>query len=87
MNKSESHIKSENGARDSITMDREIAKKDGSVKVLTMVLQSLLICHCLEARSLYYKMKLSCHNFTIYDLTSHEAMNFFCHEGEGSKRS
>ena len=52
-----------------------------------MDLQSLFICPRLEASSLYYKMKLSCHNFTIYDLTTNEAMHYFWHEGEGELKA
>jgi len=61
-------------------LDKEAAKVDGSVKVLTMDLQSLLICPRLEASILYYKMKLSYHNFD-------EAMNYFWHEGEGELKA
>ena len=45
-----------------------------------MDLQSLLICPRLEASILYYKMKLSYHNFD-------EAMNYFWHEGEGELKA
>lgn len=79
----ESHIQSKNEARESKTVDKDNAERDARVKVITMDLQSLLICPRLEASCLYYKMKLSCHNFTMYDLSSKEAMNYFWHEGEG----
>ena len=28
-------------------------------------------------------MKLSCHNFTLFDIVTQEAQNYFWHEGEG----
>jgi hypothetical protein len=42
-----------------------------------------MVCPKLQASSLYYKMKLSCHNFIIYDLASGEVENYLWHEGEG----
>ncbi|OWF39290.1 hypothetical protein KP79_PYT25194 [Mizuhopecten yessoensis] len=32
---------------------------------------------------MYYKTKLACHNFTMYDLTTHNVVCYFWHEGEG----
>ena len=52
-----------------------------------MYLQSLLICPRLEASSLYYKMKLSCHNFTLFDIIIQEAQNYFWHEDKGELNS
>lgn len=77
------HLKKKDEARDSKTSDKTRAKTDASVKVLCMDLESLLVCPRSKASSLYYKMKLSCHNFTIYDLVSDKAKNYFWHEGEG----
>lgn len=48
-----------------------------------MDLQSLLICPHLEASVIYYEMKLSCHNFTLFDLATNRANNYFWDEGEG----
>lgn len=77
------HISKKNEARISKEADKGSAIEDQSVRVLTMDLQSLLICPRLEASSIYYKRKLSCHNFTIYDLATHKVENYFWHEGEG----
>ena len=35
-----------------------------------------------EAVLLYYKTKLACHNYTVYDLSSHRVTCYFWHEGE-----
>jgi hypothetical protein len=80
-------LKRKDEARLSKTTDKERAMTDDSVKVLCMDLQSLLICPRLQASSLYYKCKLSCHNFTIYDIATHAVKNYFWHEGEGELTS
>ena len=47
-----------------------------------MDLQALLLSPSSKAAALYYKTKLCCHNFNIYDLTSHKVENYFWHEAE-----
>ena len=42
----------------------------GECHTLTMDLQAVKLCPQLNASSLYYKVKLCCHNFTIYDLAT-----------------
>ncbi|WAR21214.1 hypothetical protein MAR_015188 [Mya arenaria] len=49
-------------------------------KVITMDLQSLLLCPKLEASCLFYKTKLCCHNFTLFDLSTKAVMNYFWNE-------
>lgn len=65
--------------------DKEQASADPNLKVITVDLQSLPICPKLQASSLYYKMKLSCHNFTIhvFDVNSSEVLCYFWPEAEG----
>ncbi|WAR25418.1 hypothetical protein MAR_011122 [Mya arenaria] len=79
----QAHILKKNEAREAKQADKEKAKHDSTTKLFTIDLQSLLVCPKLNASSLYYKMKLSCHNFTIYDMTTASATNYFWHEGEG----
>ena len=50
--------------------DKEKASTEGKVKVVTMDLQSILLCPNLEASCLFYRTKLCCHNFTFFDLTT-----------------
>lgn len=84
MNNSISIIYEKKGeTRDSKTSDKTRAKTDANVKVLCMDLESLLVCPRSKASNPYYKMKLFCHNFTIYDLVSNEAKNYFWQEGDG----
>ena len=45
-----------------------------------MDLQSLLLCPKLEASCLFYRTKLCCHNFTLFDLTTKAVMCYFWNE-------
>ena len=51
--------------------------------VLTMDMQAVLLAPKLNASAVYYKTKLCCHNFTLYNLKSRDVMCFFWHEGQG----
>lgn len=57
--------------------------KLGESHVFTMDLQSLLLCPKSEASALYYRSKLSVHNFTIYDVKSNNGFCFLWNESEG----
>ncbi|KAL7373856.1 hypothetical protein ABVT39_016135 [Epinephelus coioides] len=59
-------------------------KEEAGEKTLLvcMDLQGLLLCPKLQASALYYKTKLSIHNFTIFDMVSHDVTNYLWHEGE-----
>ncbi|XP_060062917.1 toll-like receptor 4 [Ylistrum balloti] len=48
-----------------------------------MDLQCVLLSPRLQASALYYKTKLACHNFTLYDLATKDVTCYFWHEGEG----
>ncbi|ESO99436.1 hypothetical protein LOTGIDRAFT_158521 [Lottia gigantea] len=71
------HIARKIDARNEKIRDKLRAETDGSVKVVSLDLQSLLLCPLLTASSMYYKIKLGCHNYTIFDLVTKEAMNYF----------
>jgi len=63
---------------------KELAANDQArLKVVTMDLQQLLLCPKLFSSSVYYKRKLSVHNFTIYDVASKDGQCYLWHEGEG----
>lgn len=81
------HIKRKDEARASKAADKRQAITDGNMKVITVDLQSLLVCPKLNASALYYKMKLSCHNYTVYDLVTHAALCYFWHECDGELTS
>lgn len=52
-----------------------------------MDVQCVLLYPRLQASALYYKIKLTCHHFTIYDLASKDVTSYFWHEGEGGLTS
>lgn len=58
-----------------------------NIKVITMDLQAVLLCPSLKASALYYKTKLSCHNFTIYDMKTRDVLCYFWTESEGDLTS
>ena len=74
------HCNKKDTARAMKQKDKEEA--DEKTLVTCMDLQGLLLCPKLQASSLYFKTKLCVHNFTIYDMTSHDASNYLWHEGE-----
>ena len=47
-----------------------------------MDVQAVLLSPSLNASALYYKTKLTVHNFTLYDLRSHDVKCYVWHEGE-----
>lgn len=52
--------------------------------VYTMDLQSVLLCPVLQASAIYFKTKLTVHNFTIFSLTNKEGYCYLWDESEGS---
>ena len=77
----EEHCVKKDEARAEKDRDKQLA--NNTTLVACMDLQGLLLCPKLQASALYFKMKLSVHNFTIYNMASHEATNYLWHEGEG----
>lgn len=73
------HIDAKNRAREEKDYDKKKAI-EGSAVVLTMDVQAVKVCPSLNASALYYKTKLCCHNFTIYDLASHAATCYWFNE-------
>lgn len=64
---------------------REEKDKDklSSNRVFCMDLQSVLLCPKSNVSSLYFKTKLTVHNFTFYDLHSKNGYCFLWHEAAG----
>lgn len=77
------HVEDKERARYFKSVDKELANANKSIKVLTMDLQQLLLCPKSFASGVYYKRKLSVHNFTLYDLATTEGYCYLWHEGEG----
>lgn len=75
----DSHINKKNKAREEKERDKQQAI-DGTAIVLTMDLQAVKVCPSLNASAVYYKTKLCCHNFSIYDLASHNVSCYWFNE-------
>ena len=70
-------------ARNEKAKDKNLFKGDDNTVVLTVDLEAVLLAPNLKASALYYKTKLACHNYTIFDLHSGHVTCFFWHEGAG----
>uniref|UniRef100_A0A1B6KP28 Uncharacterized protein n=1 Tax=Graphocephala atropunctata TaxID=36148 RepID=A0A1B6KP28_9HEMI len=62
-------------------------KKNSKYLTFTMDLQSLLMSPKSNVSSLYYKMKLSIHNLTFFNLETKDGFCFLWNESEGSLSS
>ena len=69
-------------ARQEKNTDKEQAEVNDRLRVMTMDVQAVLLSPSLNASALYYKTKLTVHNFTMYDLRSHDVKCYVWHEGE-----
>ncbi|VDI78463.1 Hypothetical predicted protein [Mytilus galloprovincialis] len=59
------HIAKKEEARTEKNKDKEATLANYDMKVITLDLQALLMCPLLKASAMYYKTKLSCHNYNI----------------------
>lgn len=78
----ESHITQKDRARKEKIKDKEDALK-GKVCVFTMDVQAVQLVPVVPAGMVYFKQKLACHNFTIYNLANDRVVCYVWHEGEG----
>ena len=76
------HIKRKDEAREEKVKDKTKALENNNVKVITVDMQSTLLSPKLKASSIYYKMKLACHNYTVYNLATRDCTCYFWHECE-----
>ncbi|CAH1106749.1 unnamed protein product [Psylliodes chrysocephalus] len=76
------HKLAKNQARKEKDEDK-IRCKNKEIYCFTMDVQAVKLCPKLEASALYYKTKLQVHNFTIYNLESHDSKNYLWNETEG----
>lgn len=74
-----SHIERKNLARSEKVVDKQNAI-EGKCHVLTMDVQAVKLAPRLEASTLYYKTKLCCHNFTIFNLKNHHVTCYWFNE-------
>ena len=78
----EFHRNKKDQAQQAKAVDKDLAMHE-NVLVTTMDLQAVLLSPSSKAAALYYKTKLCCHNFTVYELASHKVQNYFWHEADG----
>ena len=79
------HEEKKNLAREEKRKDKEESEKSDSV--WTMDTQAVLLSPRLQASAMYYKTKLACHNFTMYNLKTGKVICYFWDESEGSLSS
>ncbi|CAG9823928.1 unnamed protein product [Phaedon cochleariae] len=73
------HIEAKNKARAEKERDKAQAL-EGKCHVITMDVQYVKLLPQIPASTLYYKTKLCCHNFTIYDLATKGCVCFWYNE-------
>lgn len=77
------HIKRKDKARESKAKDKLHAEDNPTVKVITVDMQAVLLAPMLKANALYYKTKLACHNYTVYDVVTKDVSCYFWTESDG----
>lgn len=77
------HIERKDRARAEKEKDKQNAITDKNCYIFTMDLQAVKQCPVIPASALYFKTKLTVHNFTVYNLATHQCSNYWWHEGEG----
>lgn len=70
------HINQKNRAREEKSADKNRAIQNECI-TLCMDLQSVKLAPNISASAIFFKTKLCCYNFTIYDLKSHRATCFW----------
>lgn len=86
--KHDKHIKEKELSRDSKENDKIIASSsDGKIMTVCFDLQAVLQIPCGDVATLYYKRKLSCFNFTFFDLASKNGTCFFWNEAIAERGS
>ncbi|XP_045484411.1 uncharacterized protein LOC123689220 [Pieris rapae] len=73
------HLALKTAARQEKNKDKEAAIK-GEVHAITADMQAVMLCPYLNASALYFKTKLCVHNFTVYNLSNHQAMCYWFDE-------
>lgn len=76
------HIERKELAREKKNEDKRDAE-EGKCFVVTADLQAVKLAPFFNASALYYKTKLCVHNYTVFDLTSHDVTCYWWNESEG----
>lgn len=73
------HLSLKTAARQDKNKDKEAAINE-EIHVITAYLQAVILCPYLNASALYFKTKLCVHNFTVYNLSNHQATCYWFDE-------
>lgn len=76
----EKHINNKNRSREEKAQDVKKAKETPSIRVSCFDLQAVLPTPCGDISSFYYKCRLNCLNFTVFDIASKKGFCYFWHE-------
>lgn len=76
------HIERKNSAREE--KNKHKSTVSNKKVVITMDLESVLLCPKTEASAMFYKQKLQLHNFTIYKLNDHDVTLYVWNESDGN---
>ena len=85
--KEEPRQEKKNDKREEKKNDKREAEGNDNIMVLTMDLQVVLLAPSIFANANYYKTKLCCHDFTIYNLSNRDVMCYFWHDVNGELKS
>ena len=80
------HLQNKEEARDEKNKDKTDAE-NGLCNVFTMDVQAVQLVPCLNTSAQYFKQKLACHNFTVYNVANNDVVCYVWHEGEGEVTS
>jgi len=76
------HIQRKNSVREE--KDKQKSTASNNKVVITMDLESVLLCPKTDASAMFYKQKLQLHNFTIYKLNDHDVTLYVWNETDGN---
>ncbi len=79
------HTRRKDRAREETEKDKQLAKKDKTVKVSTFDLESVLPTLCTLAGQIFYKHKLATYNFSVYDLANQKGTCYVWNESEAQR--
>lgn len=81
------HMKNKLDARLAKNNDKERATQDKTFRSISFDLQAVLYTPCSNVSTLFYKLKLSAYNFTIFEQAQpHDGYCYFWNETEGKTR-
>ncbi|KAK5647883.1 hypothetical protein RI129_002775 [Pyrocoelia pectoralis] len=81
--KYKSHLDRKEKARKEKIKDKAAAENNHCI-VVTMDLQGVKLAPVIPASKVYFKTKLSCHNFTVYNLKTRDVMCYWFSEDENN---